>query len=336
MTEPKQRSASRLSRAAPFHVRRGRLAFALISMFFLGLLLRNAEVAIAYLSEGLALCAKTLIPSLFPFMVLSELIVSSGAMRPLGRLLARPFHRLFHVGGEGAGALLLGFLCGFPLGTKTAVSLYRQGRLSLEELRRLLTFCNVPSAAFLINAVGISLFGRRSLGVELYVVTLLSSLLIGIFGARLERERDWEPVPPPPLQAEKKSALTAFTGAVSSSAFAMLHVCAFVIFFSAAVGILEEALSSRALPRELTAFCFGLFELTGGMSRAAACAPEAAPYLCAFMAGWSGLSVHFQIMSLCDEIPISPRSYFVAKLAQGLLNVLLLWGYRFLFGLLHL
>ena len=89
---------------------------------------------------ALSLCAKTVIPSLFPFMVISELIASLGIARWAGKIFSKPFHALFGINGSGASALILGILCGFPIGAKCAVSLYGSGQLSKEQTERLLCF----------------------------------------------------------------------------------------------------------------------------------------------------------------------------------------------------
>ncbi len=57
----------------------GQVGFLLMSTFCFILVLRNSDAAIEYMGRGLTLCARTVIPSLFPFMVISELLVSSGA-----------------------------------------------------------------------------------------------------------------------------------------------------------------------------------------------------------------------------------------------------------------
>ena len=67
----------------------GQAGFWIMSTFCFILVLRNADAAVEYMGRGLSLCAKTVIPSLFPFMVISELLVSSGAGEALGRLFSR-------------------------------------------------------------------------------------------------------------------------------------------------------------------------------------------------------------------------------------------------------
>ena len=332
MTEPIRKSTRQ--RRTHRLLTPNQLAFALMSVFSLLLILRNAELAISSMSEGLRLCARTLIPSLFPFMVISELIVSTGAVRPLGKLLSRPFRWLFGISGESGCAVLLGLLCGFPVGTKSALSLFRRGRIDRAELEYLLTFSNNPSSAFLISTVGSSLFGDHAFGVRLYVISLCSALLIGIFG-NLLRKRSGSSLAPSAVPDQSLSSprgILCFTEAVTSSALSMLYICAFMVFFSAFTGTLEHLLSGWELPDAVRALCFGFFELTGGVSRAAQCAAPVSEYLCALAVGWSGLSVHFQMMSLCGSDTVSFRSYFPAKLVHGLLNMLLLWLSRLVAG----
>ena len=310
----------------------GSVALGLMSVFSMALLLRNAEIAMRYMGSGLRLCVTTVIPSLFPFMVLSELLIGFQGFRFAGRLLHRPVRALFGLGEDGTCALLLGMLCGFPVGIRCALTLYRSHRISREELERILLFGNVPSSAFIISAVGSSLFGSREFGIRLYVVTLLGAFLIGMIGHRLlrrqERKSASKPyIDPIPLSSEPAPhGIGIFPAAVGNSALAMLRICAFVVFFSALTGTLEYVTAALSLPNEANALLFSLFEMTCGTGRAAACASRFAPYLCAFAVGWSGLSVHFQLMSLCDRESLSFLPYCLAKLCHGVLSVLLLAG----------
>ena len=145
----------------------GQVGFWLMSTFCFILVLRNSDAAVEYMGRGLTLCAKTVIPSLFPFMVITELLVSSGAGEALGRLFSGIMRRIFGISGAGASALFLGSMCGFPVGARTAVSLYDKGVISKSECQHLLTFTCNPSSAFLITAVGVSLYDSRALGVTL-------------------------------------------------------------------------------------------------------------------------------------------------------------------------
>ena len=88
----------------------GQIFFCFMSTFCLALILRNADAAVTYMGRGLTLCARTVIPALFPFMVLSELLVRSGAGEALGRIFSRPMRYIFGLSGAGSTAVVLGSL----------------------------------------------------------------------------------------------------------------------------------------------------------------------------------------------------------------------------------
>ena len=305
----------------------GQICFGLFCIFSLLLILRNADVAITYISRGLSLCAKTVIPSLFPFMVISELIVSSGLGGKLLKVISRPLQRLFRLSSDGCCAVLLGMLCGFPVGARCAVLSYDQGKLSQAEAERILCFSNNPSSAFVITAVGSSLWGNRKFGVALYVAVLTASILTGVFIAHFPQKANArkEEAPIEPITAPTPSLAKLFCQAIRSATASILLVCAYVLFFSALVGTFHYMPGMQRLPAAAKAFLFCLFELSSGVSQATTLAiPMQAALLCAFACGWSGISVHCQILSVCDTKRLSLRPYVLSKLLQACITPLLL------------
>ena len=299
----------------------GLVFFCIMSTFCFALILRNSDAAIEYMGKGLKLCATTVIPSLFPFMVISELLVGSGVGESLGRLFARPMRWLFGLSGAGGCAVFLGSLCGFPIGAKTAVSLYDKNIISKVEVEHLLTFSNNPSSAFLISAVGISLFSNRKLGVLMYATVLICGFAVGIVSRFFMRVKDSTEQHRHFPTGIRSGGIEIFTDAVSHASSGMLLVCAYVIFFSSLTGALTCMLEEVGeIPSALKAILFGILEISGGVSAASELnGLYAAVVLATAVAGWSGLSVHFQIMTLCGGRGISFRPYIIAKLFQGLL-----------------
>ena len=118
---------------------------------FLGLGLLCATLALMFwpqeameaAREGLRLCYNVILPSLFPFFVLSALVVDLGLAGYLGRALEGLMRPLFHVPGACASALVLGFVGGYPVGARTALSLYQKGMCTKTEAERLLSFCKL-------------------------------------------------------------------------------------------------------------------------------------------------------------------------------------------------
>ena len=83
--------------------------------------------------DGLTLCGNVIIPSLFPFFVLSSLVVELGLAGYLGRMLEGVMRPLFNVSGVCASAFALGFVGGYPVGARTAIDLYQKGMCTRTE-----------------------------------------------------------------------------------------------------------------------------------------------------------------------------------------------------------
>ena len=209
--------------------------------------------AIAGAKDGLTLCFNVIVPSLFPFFVLSSLVVDLGLAAYLGRAMEGLMRPLFRVSGSCAAAVALGFIGGYPVGARTALQLYQQGLCSKPEAERLLAFCNNSGPAFILGVVGAGIFGDSRVGFLLYLTHALASLLVGLlfrFYGGSQRRRSSVPRPKP-IQAVTVPA--AFTGAVARSFQNTLNICAFVVFFSVVLQLLSAFGVFAALARLLAA-----------------------------------------------------------------------------------
>ena len=310
----------------------GQALFCAVSITVMMLTFLYSEVAISAMSVGMRLCVNTVIPSLFPFMVCSELLISSGAGELLGRIFGRPLAWLFDISREGAVALLLGFLCGFPIGIRSVVSLYEKGRISRGELEHISTFCNNPSSAFLVSAVGAGLFGSSRFGALLYASHIISSCVVGLVGRYYFASRKRGYSASRSGEGERRGVVSSVIKSVTDSAGSMLFICAFVVFFSAVVGFLRVFAESSGVPDGATALMLGFFEMTGGAAAAAELPLRIAIPAVAAITGWSGLSVHFQLVSVCREHRFSLWPYFISKIACSLLNAGLICAFVGLAG----
>ena len=239
--------------------------------FILLLLIKNPYVAVGSVRRGMELCAKRLIPSLFPFMIVSELIIRSELSRAIGKLISPLSKKFFGMSGEAGCAFLLGSLFGFPIGAVMGNKLYERGRLCHIELCRLLCFSSNPGAAFTVLTLGAEHLGSLSCGVLLYLSTCGTAILIGVLSKHFFREskkhsytQSGEDIP---CQTEPLARL--FTDAVRASTLSMLYVCGFIVFFSTIVGSLDTIFnvvdSNNSLSTGLRALMYGSLELTSGL-----------------------------------------------------------------------
>lgn len=285
---------------------------------------------------GLQLCYNVIIPSLFPFFVLSSLVVELGLAGYIGRALEGVMRPLFNVPGSCASALALGFIGGYPVGARTAISLYEKGMCSKTEAERLLAFCNNSGPAFILGVVGAGVFADSRMGLLLYLAHAAASVCVGLL-FRFYRRGEGCGGRAGRLPIETRCFSAAFTGCVRDSCASTLNICAFVVFFTvvirmltvsgalpaaaAAAGALLEPLGfdqqwGERLLTGLLEVSSGVWSLTGGGSLSGRLS------MAAFMLGWAGLSVHSQVLSFLGGSGLSVRTYLTGKLLHGGLSAL--------------
>ena len=150
----------------------------LLSIFLFALMLLFPADTLSGASAGLLLWFQTVLPTLLPAMILADYLIRVGADRYISRLAARPFGLLFGVSPQGAYAVLVGFLCGYPMGAKTSASLLSEERIDRREASYLLSFCNQPSPMFLIGFLCLSLLQTPEGG-----AALVLPMLAGVYGS---------------------------------------------------------------------------------------------------------------------------------------------------------
>ena len=311
-----------------------------ISAFLLTLVILAAGAALviypqevsAAVRANLTLCADTLLPNLFPFFVLSALIIKAELFRPFERVLEPLMRYAFHLPGNCASALVLGLVGGYPTGAKTTAELYRSGRCSRDEAQRLLSFCNNCGPAFLFGVVGCGIFGHPRYALLLAGIHYAAALLTGLIMNRCA------PIPSArqrPHSAPVTPLAAAFVESVTGSLRAMLDLCSFVLCFGAITRLVSlSGLPAKAAdlllpfltPQVGETFLLGLLEMTHGVT---AITDETLPMrliLTVGLLGWGGLSVHCQVLALLRDTDLSAVSYLKGKLLHAVFSMFLIWG----------
>lgn len=288
------------------------------------MLMRPAAAADGVL-QGLSLCYKSVIPALFPFLVLSRLLLESRMASVLG-LALRPYTRLLSIQSKKApAALLCGVLGGFACGARAVDTLYRTGEVDKEEAAVLLVCCIGSGPGFVVGSVGGLMLGSAGAGWLLLAAQLCASLLCGLAAALLSDVRAWRRQAVPCAMRESVSARSdkrrqdsgaqaapmqggpspehGFVPAVRDAVNATLLLCGYVTLFSffAAIAVPDGA---GAFARY--AACLPL-EVTGACRAACGTASPLRTQLCCIALSAMGASVFFQVRALtAPEISLFP------------------------------
>ncbi len=247
---------------------------------------------------ALEFCAKSLIPSLFIYMVLSSIIISLPITEHLSRFISAE-----------ALLLLYGTLCGCPVGAKNAVTLFERGRIDKRQAEYLCSFTNNAGVSFVVGFVGKELFGDVRVGIKLVIFQLISSFICALVMKRVLLKQK-----KPLILFGLNEKRVGLREAVYDSALTMLNLCACVVFFMVAGGVVTRIF---CLPPLADAVLKSVTEFSSGCAAAARIGTGAFA-VTAFAIGQTGLSVALQVKSVIKS-KLSILPFLIGKLLSGLI-----------------
>lgn len=267
----------------------------------------DSQTALTGAWEGMTLCLQTVIPSLFPFFVLSDLL--TGSVRSKSPFLCK----LFHIPEGSQGLLLAGLLGGYPVGARCVSQSYESGKLSREEAGRMLLFCNTCGPAFLFG-IGSGLLGSLWQCLWAWMILLFTAWLTALL---LPQTCQHSTSPYVKRQI-------SVTDSLSRAIKAMASVCGWIILFRIGLCFLDKWLLSP-LPELVRITVSGFFELANGCMALHSLSSTGLRFLLFVgMTSFGGLCVSLQTLSvLSPQIP--RRAYLPGKLFTGSAAITLAW-----------
>lgn len=273
----------------------------------------DAKTAASAAAQAVELCTQAVVPSLLPFLVLSRLFLGSAACQGLVGLCGPLMGPLFGLPPSAAPALVLGLVGGYPVGARTAGTLYAAGQLTRPEAERLLAFCSNAGPAFLFGIIGGCLGVKQA--ALLFGLQILSALAAG---ALLARNRT-APRKAPPFRPTPVCVPEAVRGSLG----AMGQICAYVVLFSVVGAFLGKWLPAET-PFWLRLLLSGLLELSGGCCKLSRLAQPELRFLFGLLfSTFGGLCVWMQTLAVTRPAGLTARQYLPGKLLQTALALAL-------------
>jgi len=263
---------------------------------------------------GLTLCAETMIPSMFPFFILSSFMTRSGMIDLIGRKTEKFFRKIFALSGKSGSVFLLSLFSGFPVGARTVSLLLERKEMSEKEAQRLM-LCSVNAGpAFTVSAVGASMLASRKAGIIIFASLTLSSLII-CFLSRFIIEKE-ERCPVSYRKEDRENLSSSLINAVSDATASMMSVSGWIVLFSCACFVAE---SIDVIEKNSLLFR-AAFEVSIGCEKA--CQQGNIPLVTAVI-GWSGLCVHCQVFSAVIKSNLKKRLFFISRIFHSALSMII-------------
>lgn len=304
-------------------------------LFLLILLLYPAPI-IAATKTGFLTWAEKVIPALFPFFVLTRLMIYFQVPQMIGKLLAPLFKYLLKISPITFFIMLMSLISGNPSGPKMAREYYDKHLISEREMVGLLYFCNFASPLFIIGTIGVVLYQSSQIGYLLLLSHLVGSIAVFIVCYPYFKSTDTQQCQ---IEFPTQSFATILIDCIESSMQTLIRVGGIIVFYyiiSEAltvihiIDLLNTILSPSLLVLQLDSIdplFSGLLEFTQGVTKLTT---TAAPLhikltLTAFIVSFTGLSVHTQTFMFSKGLHISYLKYVGMRVLHGLVSAFILF-----------
>ncbi|BED91821.1 MAG: sporulation integral membrane protein YlbJ [Candidatus Improbicoccus pseudotrichonymphae] len=268
--------------------------------------------------NGLKISVETLIPSLFPFMILSSFIVYLNLNYKIFEKITK---FIFNLPSSSTIAIILGLIGGYPMGAKLIKDLFNQKLITEKQAERMILFCFNSGPAFTLNIVGYNIFKSRKIGIAIFLSQTLASLIIGIvlgWRSKLYKTKIEEKIQ---SKSEKNKNLSyALIKSCETSSIVMINLCALVVIFNVINSFIKYF--TPCINKNLTTSIFSILEVTQGILESSKNNLGIEHY--SIILGWGGLCVHMQVKSIFGKLKFSYLKFIIFRLINIALSFIFL------------
>ena len=295
------------------------LIIIILLLFIFLEILFNKLIIINTVMESLNIWVKAIIPSLFPFFVISDLLITYNFIDYIPSKIKKYIGKLFNISDSALSILILSMLSGFPSNGRNTHNLYSNGKISKEEASYILMYTHFSSPVFILTTCSLIYLRNEKLGIVLLLSHYLSNIIIGILFRNINT-----PSSVNSTTGEHKSQkftinlIKSIRSSIDSLLLILGILTVFLIISSLIINILNTNLYTSAIIRSI-------LEMTLGLKYIASLNISMIHKVILFSSilSFGGLSVHMQVIAQIIEDKISCKYYLMGRIFQVLFSIIL-------------
>ncbi len=297
--------------------------FLLLFGFFLS---KYPEISINGVKEGIKICIELLVPSLFPFIFFSSLMINSGVYKLIG-IIFSPLSSIFFIPKGAISVFLLSMVGGYPVGAKGIKDLFDKKIINSEQAERMLMFCVNSGPSFVLGVIGTSLLKNSKASFAILKSQILSSCMIAILLGILSR-RKYRKLYNANNQLSNISFETALINSCESSCYSILNICTLVIIFNIfflflsqiqVIELMKKTMINLNFPHPISnCIPYMILEVTRSCIEISKNGNN--PFLLSIATSWGGLCVHMQVFSIIKGMKIRYSRFLICRLVNSFLS----------------
>ena len=284
----------------------------MLSFVALYFLISYSNVNFNSVKTTLELFLAKVFPSLFPFILFTEIILKTNILNTISNVIIKKLFKKTKakINQNIIPIILIGFLCGFPMGAKILSKSYLENKISKKELYILSSFINNCNPIFVISTVGIGIYQNKKIGIYLLLIHYLTSITFGLIYLITYNKFN-------NIIYDNKQNLNSFSKTLSL-------VFGFMIIFNLLGAIVSSFCLKFNLNENFSLILKSIFEFTQGISNVANCNflnIKIKIIFSSFLINFNGLCVIFQLYSYLHSTKMKLNYVILLKFLLGITSI---------------
>ena len=267
-------------------------------------------------------------PSLFPFFVLSEILMNYGFIELIGELFKPLFEKLFKINGNAAFVFIMSLISGCPSNAKYTKELYLQNQLTAQEATKILMFSHFSNPLFILGTIALTFLNDKKLGLIIMFSHYFSNIIIGL----LFRNYNASKVSHDKFSLKKaiiqmhykrinnnKRFGAIITNSLINSINTLLLILGVITTFLIITTIIDNNFHLSLLSKSLIS---GFLEMTQGLKHISLLdlPNKFKSVLITMIISFGGLSVHTQVLSIISDTEIKYKPFLISRIIHSILS----------------
>lgn len=268
------------------------------------------------ISDSLNIWTTTLIPSMFPFFVISDLLINYHITNYIPKCIKNAFTKLFRINESVVSIFFLSLLSGFPSNARNTRMLYDKQILTKEEASNALIFTHFANPLFVLSTISVFFLHNETFGYIILISHYLGNILIGFITRTTRSINNTNYIE---KNSKSQNFPTLFITAIKNAINTLLTILGTLTSFLILASLLLEHLNLTPYNSTLLK---GILEITMGLKSLSILTINDCykVVISTMFISFGGLSVHLQVLSQLTDTDISYHPFFIARIFHAIIS----------------
>lgn len=282
---------------------------------------------------SISIWSNNIFPSLFPFFVLSELLINYGFIELVSELLKPIMIKIFKTDSKNSFIFVMSILSGFPSNAKYTRELYLKKLIDKHQASKILTFTHFSNPLFILGTLSLTFLNNKEVGLLILIIHYSTNIIIGIIFRNYYPTN--EIINKPSIKKafsnmhlyrikNRKNFGLIVTNAITNTINTLLLILGVVTMFLVLTTIIDSKINLNNYNQSILN---GFIEMTQGLKYISILSIplKFKAILSTMILSFGGLSIHMQIIGILSDTDIDYLPFLTARLLHSSISSILIF-----------